>query len=575
MLRTINRRNIVLIILIVFVVLCGMVYCNVNVFTNPELKSKWYWTYVAIPLCGLLFLCKKNKCAFRFDKSVVWAILLLLYYILRVTEKESILPFISIVTLFLLTALLSASMIRNHLFVHTAAAMTVSASLLALYGIGQYMGILPPGKTFTVIGTFDNPAGYASSLAFCTPFILYFTLFGALKVRRAAWLSYILVCVAVILSASRTGILTVVAIGFMYILRQYKKQVSEIATWKKIVLAGVMLFFVAGLYLLKQDSANGRLLIWRCSWNMILEKPLLGYGYGNFKAEYMLYQARYFEQNPESKLGLLADNVKHPFNEFLRVTVEFGLIGTFLLLFFIIQLIRIYRKNKTDEAYSLISAMAATIVFANFSYPFSYPFTWFIVAFCSGGLLSIPCKNEGCLYRSRTIKSAIALLSIALLSITIKDMHHNIRWHHAMPLNTQTVFSEYEELYPVLKNDVYFLYNYAAKFNRIREFEKSAAVIQECEKMLNDYDIQMLKADNYKNMTDFYLAEKSYLQASRMCPGRFMPLYELVNVYDSTGRSDMALKLAYKIVDKPVKIPSGAVVAIKMQMKERIKTKSQ
>lgn len=77
------------------------------------------------------------------------------------------------------------------------------------------MGILPPGKTFTVIGNFDNPAGYASSLAFCTPFILYFTLFGALKVRRAAWLSYILVCVAVILSASRTGILTVVAIGFM------------------------------------------------------------------------------------------------------------------------------------------------------------------------------------------------------------------------------------------------------------------------------------------------------------------------------------------------------------------------
>lgn len=52
----------------------------------------------------------------------------------------------------------------------------------------------------------------------------------------------------------------------------------------------------------------------------------------------MLYQARYFEQNPESKLGLLADNVKHPFNEFLRVTVEFDLIGTFLLLFFIIQL---------------------------------------------------------------------------------------------------------------------------------------------------------------------------------------------------------------------------------------------
>ena len=89
--------------------------------------------------------------------------------------------------------------------------------------------------------------------------------------------------------------------------------------------------------------------------------------------------------------------------------------------------------------------------------------------------------------------------------------------------------------------------------------------------MLNDYDIQMLKADNYKNMNDYHLAEKCYLLASQMCPNRFIPLYELVNIYDSTGRSDKALKLAKIIVNKPVKIPSGVIAAIKMKMEERIK----
>lgn len=60
--------------------------------------------------------------------------------------------------------------------------------------------------------------------------------------------------------------------------------------------------------------------------------------------------------------------------------------------------------------------------------------------------------------------------------------------------------------------------------------------------MLNDYDVQMLKADAHKKRRDFRRAEACYLLASRMCPGRFMPLYELVNVYDSTtGRTGRRL----------------------------------
>ena len=57
--------------------------------------------------------------------------------------------------------------------------------------------------------------------------------------------------------------------------------------------------------------------------------------------------------------------------------------------------------------------------------------------------------------------------------------------------------------------------------------------------------------------------------ASRMCPNRFIPLYELVNIYDSTNQQDRALKLATEIVNKPVKIPSATISSIKMKMKKR------
>ena len=129
---------------------------------------------------------------------------------------------------------------------------------------------------------------------------------------------------------------------------------------------------------------------------------------------------------------------------------------------------------------------------------------------------------------------------------------------------------EYEGLYPFLDKNAYFLYNYAAELNDAGEADKSLEAATACEKMLNDYDVQMLKADAHKKRRDFRRAEACYLLASRMCPGRFMPLYELVNVYDSTNRPDRAQALAAEIADKPVKIPSGLVSAIKIKMRERV-----
>ena len=109
---------------------------------------------------------------------------------------------------------------------------------------------------------------------------------------------------------------------------------------------------------------------------------------------------------------------------------------------------------------------------------------------------------------------------------------------------------EYERRYPFLDKNAYFLYNYAAELNDAGEADKSLEAATACEKMLNDYDVQMLKADAHKKRRDFRRAEACYLLASRMCPGRFMPLYELVNVYDSTNRPDRAQALAAEIENR-------------------------
>lgn len=45
----------------------------------------------------------------------------------------------------------------------------------------------------------------------------------------------------------------------------------------------------------KKDSADGRLLIWRCAMPMLQQNWLTGYGTGGFEAHYMDYQADYLK----------------------------------------------------------------------------------------------------------------------------------------------------------------------------------------------------------------------------------------------------------------------------------------
>ena len=288
-----------------FIIVIGMGFCYVDLFTDAGWKSKWYWLYTAVSVCGLSFF---------------------------------------------------------------------------LTGAGRP----ETGKTFRVVGNFDNPAGYASMLALSVPFILYFALSGRRRMRYAVGVVCAIVVGAIVLSGSRTGILAVAATGLLYAVRRRSDFLRRTTAWKKIVLAATAVSVAAGLYFIKKESADGRLLIGRCTWEMIREKPLTGHGYRCFEAGYMLRQARYFERNPESGFAPLADNVKHPFNEFLLLTAEFGAVALLLTALWIASLIRAYRKNPNDESYTLATALSAAAALCCFSYPLSYPFTGSIVALAAG-----------------------------------------------------------------------------------------------------------------------------------------------------------------------------------------------
>jgi len=80
----------------------------------------------------------------------------------------------------------------------------------------------------------------------------------------------------------------------------------------------------------------------------------------------------------------------------------------------------------------------------------------------------------------------------------------------------------------------------------------------------------MLLADNYLQMKNYPEAEDHYQKAAAMCPAKFVPLYKLFLLYETTGEKEKMCKTAKTITDKPVKVMSPTVNQIKIEVKQKL-----
>ncbi|WP_159518343.1 O-antigen ligase family protein [Sunxiuqinia indica] len=447
----------------------------------------------------------------------------------------------------------------------------------AIYGLFQFAGWLPSShRYFTITGSFDNPAGFTSVLAAVFPLGLYL-LYNLKGWKRCGLIiCQLIILSGIIFSGSRTGILAVALAFIVFILLEYRERLLKLVLPRKLVLLPIAIALLWGCYFLyqqKKNSANGRLLIWQVSWQMIKDKPLLGHGYGSFQTEYMDYQAVYFNKHPNSGLAMLADNVKHPFNEFLKVTVEFGFAG--LLTIIGLYAVIVYRaiKSKDDWSSFLLSGLTSISIFACFSYPFHYAPVWLMLVFYLSLLL--PKKNYHIGYSTKNIGFRVCLFAITLIGIFIIIGHveAEMRWKKiaikSLNGDTQKMLPEYEKLYrdSPLKKQPLFLYNYGAELNHVGHYIQSNAILAECRKKFNDYDLQMLLAYNYEQTGKIGLALQRYQHAVEMIPCRFIPLYRLFKHYKENGNIERAREYAEQIACKQIKIPSPTVRAITLEAK--------
>ena len=315
----------------------------------------------------------------------------------------------------------------------------------------------------------------------------------------------------------------------------------------------------------KTDSTSGRAFILSRSWELVKEHPIIGHGHRGFEREYMLRQADFFREHPDSEYAVLADEIRHPLNEFLYVWVNYGVAAPVALLaLLLLPLWQWWRGDRQMAPFLL--PMTALLVFSCFSYPFYYPIAWLTVGV---SVLYAVRRTLNCWQQRKVFPYLLLVLSLTVIGFTMNDAVHEHGWYRAYrhSFREDSALMEYEDLYPYFRRNHVFLYSYAMASFKRKDLDRAKVVIDECGPLWSGYNRELLAGDICYYMEEYPDAITHYEMAQAMCPVRFAPLEGLYKVYDAIGDENPRKKVADQIATKRVKVNSLDVMRIKMECK--------
>ena len=463
-------------------------------------------------------------------------------------------------------------------------ALVVAGVAQAAVAMGQRAGYIASNHPlFDVTGSFGNPGQLGGFLA-VTMVIALGLLIGRLKDDnpriKAIAVLYILAVVitgtGLILADSRAAIVGVVlglvvlfGGGLLAWLKGKTKRFLKVA----IPAAAVLLIGVAILiFSYRSASADARLLVWRVTAGLAMQKPIAGHGVGSFNEQYMTAQAHYFETHPGSPLADVAANAAYPYNEFLHLLVEQGIVGLAILVA-LLWVIFVYKPRNNIQRL-VLAGLAAWLTFSLFSYP-SYVFALLIPMMVLIGLAQ---SRE--LYILYIPKWYFGIAVIAFIILGVKA-YEQIDYYRRTAKTMRILFSKKNEQaisyikdnYDKLKHDPAFCGIYAAWLGeKIQNGEDSDADLARmitmpplCE---NWCDIGY----GYARRGDYAKSDYYYTTAANMIPTRLRPNYLLWKMYMAEGDTLAAHRMAQKLLEMPLKVENDFTIGAKAEVRKYLVT---
>ena len=471
------------------------------------------------------------------------------------------------------------------------AVVVATGGIEAVSGMRQLHGFEGSNHSlFKLTGDFYNPGPYSGYLAIVLPVCLWMILRQTkIYLHYLGWIGLLAIIVVLPAGMSRTAwIAAAVSCGWVYWVqrigwektKRYMNENRTLTIVSSILILISIAGALAGIYLLKKDSANGRLLLWKVTGQAIREQPWTGTGTGGFPAAYAEAQAEYFTSGKASETEMMvAGCPEYGFNEFLQIGLEQGLVG--LMVFVLLLSYSLFRGVKNRQA-GAAGGILALMVFSLAAYPLQLPEFWVVLVVLMGVANSnTPVDADTPPTPSREGRKILSVAMIGVLAICCgwifrqqKGYYEGYKkWNTLKMLYNSKAYEAagegYEELVPLMGHKPELLFEAAQCLSKSERFKEANRLLERAMKLNGDPMIHYMAAKNEQSMGNYQKAENLLLHAIDMLPERIYPYYLLTKLYSEPTffQEDKFIKAADAVLKKEPKVESTAI----REMREEVK----
>ena len=566
---------------------------------NGLVIGKMCWFHLVMlffSVCVFFVALTKRATAIAFSSSDL--ILLTFTGIVLITYKWSLNPepekliFTGqlVILWFLLRYILTAYREFNFFFLFVG---MLTGLVEAVWGMQQLHGHAYSNHSlFRLTGSFFNPGPYCGYLAAVLPVCLW----AALKFQKGmhyfAWICAGAILIVLPAGMSRSAwMAAVVACGWVYWTERigwekakaaYKRYKNATIPFIAIVaiLAGCA---IAGVYGMKRDSADGRLLMWKVTGKAIAGQPLAGAGLGGFPAAYAEAQGEYFATGTATgQEKQVAGCPEYAFNEYLQIGLVQGIGG---LIVFVLWLGSMGYYGIRNRQHGAVGGVLALAVFAVSSYPLQLPSFWMILVFL--GAICVTKDGTQAGSSALSVSSAYPITIISLLSLAsvclfiLQKGQYEVykRWGRMqMVYNNkayESVSEDYKDLHDKLKHKPEFMFEAAQCLSKKGRYAEALRVLGRAKRLSGDPMIRYMIAKNLQATGDYREAERELLHAIGILPERLYPYYLLAKLYAEPAfyQADKFRAAAGAVLTKEPKVESSAIREMRTEIKKIVEKK--
>ncbi|MDQ0640235.1 O-antigen ligase [Pedobacter sp. W3I1] len=463
-------------------------------------------------------------------------------------------------------------------------------------GIYQILTLDQDSMSQRLYGTMMNSGIYSSFLVICFPNTLYifdgfvrkFSISQGSRVIIQVTFCIIVsafILTVVLMTKARTAVLAFLIICILMLWHSYALKIKRffiayrfLALTSVLFATTVVFILCHNLYSAKKMSVSGRLLIWKISFVNWDANFLNGLGLGEFGKSFPYWQAKYLAGSPiaDEREILNAGENFLAFNEYINFFKELGFIGFFLVIVFLLLLLKSRGVNTFKDRLNLKLTVAAILICSLTSYPLHTNLIIVIFITC---VISLVCTSDWKLsawYLNfspnlfRGITVAVFSLLAYLLWVTFPKSVAVFEWGSIKKQYTDEKVSfaaidqKYQILYQKLHDEPNFLTDYAELLMLTEKRQQQSIELLEKASLDGPKARILYKSSQIKMKMKQYSSAISDLRfLSAWIPNKFTYRKDLMRAYFLNHDSTEAITIARQILNMPIKVQSYQVDVIR------------